>query len=61
METQDPERRGQRERGATATEYAILCGFIAIVIVIGVAALGIAVNGYYETLVAAVKTALHLP
>lgn len=51
----------ESERGATATEYALLCGFIALVIVIGVAAFGVALNGYYDTAVGAVKTALRIP
>jgi pilus assembly protein Flp/PilA len=49
------------ERGATATEYAVLVGFIALVIVIGVTAFGSALETYYEGAVATVKTALGLP
>ncbi|MCW2736403.1 Flp family type IVb pilin [Nocardioides sp.] len=35
------------ERGATATEYGLLVGFIAIVIVLGVALFGGALNTYF--------------
>lgn len=35
------------ERGATATEYGLLVGFIAIAIVAGVAVFGDALNTYF--------------
>lgn len=38
------------ERGATATEYGLLVGFIAVVIVVGVAVFGDALNTYYDGL-----------
>jgi pilus assembly protein Flp/PilA len=38
------------ERGATATEYGLLVGFIAIAIVAGVAVFGDALNTYYDGL-----------
>ncbi len=47
------------EKGATATEYAILVGFITIAIVGGVAAFGTALDGYFGELGAAVGTALN--
>jgi Flp pilus assembly pilin Flp len=47
------------EKGATATEYAILIGFMAIAIVGGVAAFGTALDGYFGELGAAVSTALN--
>ncbi|MBB6405819.1 Flp family type IVb pilin [Arthrobacter sp. AZCC_0090] len=47
-----------KERGATATEYSMLVGFIAVVIVVGVGAFGLALNGFIDGLAAAVRTAL---
>jgi len=38
------------ERGATATEYGLLVGFIAIVIVVGVGFFGESLNTYFEGL-----------
>ncbi|MHC6221831.1 Flp family type IVb pilin [Arthrobacter sp. MMS24-S77] len=49
------------EHGATATEYSILVGFVAMVIVAGVGLFGTALNGYFGTLVNGVKAALGLP
>lgn len=49
------------ERGATATEYSILVGFIAILLVAGVGLFGTALNGYFNTLGIGVKTALGIP
>lgn len=43
-------RRERDERGATATEYGLLVGFIAIVIVVGVGFFGDALNVYYQGL-----------
>ncbi|WP_336857611.1 Flp family type IVb pilin [Sinomonas albida] len=57
-ETPDPR---SRESGATATEYALLCGFIAMVIVFGVATFGTALNGYYGQVTVAVRSALGMP
>lgn len=51
----------QDERGATATEYAILCGFIAMVIVAGVTLFGASLGDYYNHLVDLLRTGLHLP
>lgn len=48
------------EDGATATEYGILVGFIAIVIVTGVGAFGTVLNVYFNGLSTGVKTALGL-
>jgi pilus assembly protein Flp/PilA len=36
-----------KDRGATATEYALLVGFIAIVIAVGVAAFGGKLNDFF--------------
>lgn len=44
------ERSQHDELGATATEYGLLVGFIAIVIVVGVALFGEALNGYFNGL-----------
>ncbi|MDQ0238096.1 MULTISPECIES: Flp family type IVb pilin [Arthrobacter] len=49
------------EQGATATEYSILVGFIAMVIIAGVGLFGTALNAYFSTLATGVKTALGLP
>lgn len=40
------------ERGATATEYGLIVGFIAFIIVAGVAAFGGALDGYFTGLAA---------
>ena len=49
------------EHGATASEYGILAGFIAIVIVVGVGAFGTALNLYFGHLSTGVRTALGIP
>jgi pilus assembly protein Flp/PilA len=49
------------ERGATATEYGITVGFIAVVIVVGVGALGLALNDSFNDLTTGFKTALGIP
>ena len=38
------------ERGATATEYALLVAFIALVIVVGVTAFGNQLNDFFNSL-----------
>lgn len=38
------------ERGATATEYGLLVGFIALAIVVGVTAFGTALNDFFNAL-----------
>lgn len=52
--------RGE-ERGATATEYSIMVGFIALVIVAGVGAFGLALNDVFTGLGNDLKTALGIP
>ncbi len=42
------------ERGATATEYALLVALIATVIIVGVTAFGGALSGFFTTLGATV-------
>ncbi len=37
----------REDRGATAVEYGLMVGLIAVVIVLGVTAFGIAVNGLF--------------
>ncbi|MEV7131412.1 Flp family type IVb pilin [Arthrobacter sp. NPDC093128] len=54
-------RLSAEERGATATEYSILAGFIAIVLVAGVGLFGAALNGYFNGLGTGVQTALGIP
>jgi pilus assembly protein Flp/PilA len=49
------------ERGATATEYALLCGFIAMVIVFGVGVFGTALNAFYGQMTSGVRSALGMP
>jgi pilus assembly protein Flp/PilA len=50
-----------QERGTTATEYSLLVGFIAIVIVAGVGLFGTALNSSFGFLTAGIRTALGLP
>lgn len=50
-----------QERGATATEYSLLTGFIALVIVAGVGSFGIGLNTLFGSLTTGVKTALGIP
>lgn len=55
-------RRIKREEdGATATEYGITVGFIAIVIVAGVGVFGLSLNGFFGHLTTGIKTALGIP
>jgi len=42
--------RGRDDRGATATEYGLLVGFIVIIIVAGVGMFGTALDSYFSTL-----------
>jgi pilus assembly protein Flp/PilA len=49
------------ERGTTATEYSILVGFIAIVIVAGVGLFGVALDSVFGFLTSGIKTALGIP
>lgn len=44
--------RSHDDRGATATEYAILVGFIAFVIIAGVTVYGASLNGWFSTMAA---------
>jgi pilus assembly protein Flp/PilA len=44
------------EKGATATEYSLLVGLIALVIVIGVTAFGTNLNTYFSSLATTVGT-----
>jgi pilus assembly protein Flp/PilA len=49
------------ELGATATEYSVMVGFIALAIVAGVGAFGLALNGVFTDFVTAIGTALGIP
>lgn len=49
------------QRGATATEYSILAGFIALVIVAGIGLFGVALNSFFGFLTTGVRTALGIP
>jgi pilus assembly protein Flp/PilA len=54
-------RLRDQEHGATATEYSILTGFIAMVIVAGVGLFGTSLNLSFGFLTTGVKTALGIP
>ena len=43
-----------KDRGATATEYALLVAFIAIVIIVGVGLFGTALNTFFTNLATSV-------
>ena len=43
-------RDDAHDRGATATEYAMLVAFIAVVIGVGVAAFGTQLNNFFNSL-----------
>lgn len=49
--------REDKERGATATEYALLVALIAVVIAVGVAAFGSDLNTFFDGLWAKVTAA----
>ncbi|WP_115790350.1 Flp family type IVb pilin [Arthrobacter silvisoli] len=49
------------EGGATATEYSVMTGFVALIIVFGVGLFGTALNGYFGDLTNGLKAALGLP
>ncbi|GAB5078102.1 Flp family type IVb pilin [Arthrobacter sp. AD-310] len=51
----------RNERGATATEYGMLVGFLALAMVLGVTAFGQALNTHYQGLATAIGTALGVP
>jgi pilus assembly protein Flp/PilA len=42
--------RKDEEKGATATEYGLLVGLIALIIVVGVAIFGDALNQFFDDL-----------
>lgn len=44
------DRHENDEQGATATEYGLLVGFIAIAIVLGVSLFGTSLNTYFDGL-----------
>jgi pilus assembly protein Flp/PilA len=46
------------DRGATATEYALLAGFIAIVIALSIGFFGENLSGYYHDIASAVGSYL---
>ena len=54
-------RLRNQERGATSTEYSILTGFIAMVLVAGVGLFGTSLNVFLGFLTTGVKTALGIP
>lgn len=41
---------GEKEKGATATEYAVLVSFIALIIIAGVGIFGNALSAWFSTL-----------
>lgn len=52
-------RSNNTERGATATEYAVLLGFFALAIIAGVTIFGAWLNGYYADTGAQLRAMLH--
>ena len=46
----------EKQRDATATEYALLVGLIALIIAVGVLAFGNALNAWFNSLAARVAT-----
>ncbi|MFE8884702.1 Flp family type IVb pilin [Pseudarthrobacter enclensis] len=48
--------RFSSEKGATATEYSLLVGLIALGIVLGVGAFGTALNDWFDDLAGTVAT-----
>ena len=50
--------RERDERGATATEYGLLIGFIAIAIVVGVGLFGSALGAYFSGLATWISTVI---
>lgn len=44
------------EKGATATEYSLLLAFIALIIIVGVTALGTALNNWFSSFESTVGT-----
>lgn len=46
----------EKEKGATATEYALLVGLIALIIAVGVLAFGNALNTWFNNLATKVAT-----
>ena len=49
---------GERDRGATATEYAILVGFIALAIAAAIAFFGTSLSEYINHIAAGISAAL---
>lgn len=49
MQSSDRRRERRREFGAAATEYALLVGAIALVVLAAVVALGVNVTALYES------------
>lgn len=48
-------RMWMEDEGATATEYAVLVGFIAIALIVGAGLLAAGLNGYFEKLGTAIS------
>lgn len=49
------ERLSAEEKGATATEYSLLVGLIALGVIAGVTAFGSALNGFFYEITSTVK------
>jgi pilus assembly protein Flp/PilA len=49
-----------RDDGATATEYAVLMGFIAVIVAAGVGIFGAGLDAVYTSIVAAVVRSLSI-
>jgi pilus assembly protein Flp/PilA len=50
MHTRILDIKDRADRGATATEYALLVALIALAIIVGVTAFGTALNGFFSNL-----------
>lgn len=49
------------ERGANATEYAILMSFVMMIIIVGITLFGLELLGWYDELTAHLKLVLGIP
>jgi pilus assembly protein Flp/PilA len=61
MKAEFEEGNDAPERGATATEYAIMVGFIALAILVGVTAFGVYLGQYYADAAQQLRSLLGLP
>jgi pilus assembly protein Flp/PilA len=50
--------RGSKDRGATATEYAILVGFLALALIAGITVFGSELDSWFSNLASNLDTLL---